>query len=667
MRRSSLLIFSRLSQGFSSSAAAAVPPSDVPVLYSFLQPTVFPLRGKTPPVPPPPFGKVSETSAPPRSPCADKETLESDLKEHLRNNQTDEAWRSFKALTAGSLLPSRQASNSLIAHLSSLRDLHNLKRAFASAIFLLENAPRSLELETLDALFRSLDAANAAAPAFALVKSMFKNRCFAPFHAWGEVLLRLARKNGAFDKFLIIFEENCRIAMAERITSMKPDLGACNETLEGCCRELGSVADAERILEIMSAMDVRQDSRTFGALAYLYASKGLNNRIIELEKLISGVGISDRTVIYSNLVRGYLKSGDFESTMEIILRALKEQQGENGGGLAGVLDEESYCEVVKSFVEKGRMKDLADLIIESQKLESSSSSSTDNYGDTVGYRIVSACVNLGLMDKAHSILDEMNACGGPVGLGVYSSILKAYCKERRTAEAAQLVAEISGAGLRLDAGSYDALIDAAMSGQDFQSALSLFRDMREAQLSDLKVSYLTIMTGLMENQRPELMAAFLDSVVDDPRVEIATHDWNSIIHAFCKIGRLEDARRTYRRMIFLQFEPSEQTYLSLVNGYVSAEKYFSVLILWSEVRKKGANLGHDSLDGFLYALVKGGFFDAAMQVVEMAQDLKIFVDKWRHKQAFMENHKKLRVAKLRKRNFRKMEALVAFKNWAGLN
>lgn len=665
------MIFSRLSQGFSSSAAAAAPPHDVPVLYSFLQPTVFPLRGKTPPVPPPPpppSGKVSETSAPPRSPCVDKETLESDLREYLRNNQTDEAWRSFKALTAGSLVPSRQASNSLISHLSSLRDLHNLKRAFASAIFVLENAPRSLELETLDALFCSLDAANAAAPAFALVRSMFKNRCFTPFHAWGEVLLRLARKNGVFDKFLIIFEENCRTAMTEGITSMKPDLGACNETLEGCCRELGSVADAERILEIMSALDVRQDARSFGALAYLYAWKGLNSRIVELEKLISGMGISDRTVIYSNLVRGYLKSGDFVSTMEIILRALKEQQSENGGGPAGVLDEESYCEVVRSFLEKGRIKDLADLIIESQKLESSSSSSsTDSYGDTVGHRIVSACVQLGLMDRAHSILDEMNACGGPVGLGVYSSILKAYCKERRTAEAAQLVAEISAAGLRLDAGSYDALIDAAMSGQDFQSALSLFRDMREAQLADLKASYLTIMTGLMENQRPELMAAFLDSVVDDPRVEIATHDWNSIIHAFCKIGRLEDARRTYRRMIFLQFEPSEQTYLSLVNGYVSAEKYFSVLILWSEVRRKGAALGHASLDGFLFALVKGGFFDAAMQVVEMAQELKIFVDKWRHKQAFMENHKKLRVAKLRKRNFRKMEALVAFKNWAGLN
>ena len=54
-----------------------------------------------------------------------------------------------------------------------------------------------------------------------------------------------------------------------------------------------------------------------------------------------------------------------------------------------------------------------------------------------------------------------------------------------------------------------------------------------------------------------------------------------------------------------------------------------------------------------------------MQVVEKANELKIFVDKWRHRQAFMEKHKKLSVAKLRRKNYRKMEALVAFKNWAG--
>ena len=127
-------------------------------------------------------------------------------------------------------------------------------------------------------------------------------------------------------------------------------------------------------------------------------------------------------------------------------------------------------------------------------------------------------------------------------------------------------------------------------------------------------------------------------------------------------------------MIFLQFEPNDQTYLSLINGYVTAEKYFGVLMLWNEVKRKvspdkekGIKFDHSLVDAFLYAMVKGGFFDAVMQVVEKSQEMKIFVDKWRYKQAFMENHKKLKVSRLRKRSFRKMEALIAFKNWVGLH
>ena len=73
------------------------------------------------------------------------------------------------------------------------------------------------------------------------------------------------------------------------------------------------------------------------------------------------------------------------------------------------------------------------------------------------------------------------------------------------------------------------------------------------------------------------------------------------------------------------------------------------------------------IDAFLHALVKGASFDMAMQVIDKSQEFRIFIDKWRYNQAFMETHKKLKVAKLRKQNFRKMEALVAFKNWAGLN
>lgn len=55
--------------------------------------------------------------------------------------------------------------------------------------------------------------------------------------------------------------------------------------------------------------------------------------------------------------------------------------------------------------------------------------------------------------------------------------------------------DISNSGLQLDGGTHDALIEVSMSSQDFQSALSLFRDMRMARVSGLKGSYLIIMIG----------------------------------------------------------------------------------------------------------------------------------------------------------------------------
>lgn len=109
-------------------------------------------------------------------------------------------------------------------------------------------------------------------------------------------------------------------------------------------------------------------------------------------------------------------------------------------------------------------KNLASLIIKAQRLELPSDHKS------IGYGIVNASINLGLFEKAHNILDEMNDQGGSAGLGVYVSILKAYCKQHLMAEATQLVMEISSSGLQLDSSSYDALTEASMSSQDFQSA-----------------------------------------------------------------------------------------------------------------------------------------------------------------------------------------------------
>ncbi|XP_045812141.1 pentatricopeptide repeat-containing protein At1g69290-like [Trifolium pratense] len=644
--------------------------SETPSLYSFLQPCLFSINNNKSHV----YDDDNEpqnlpTSAPQSLSLTPNQltTLQTTLHKSLITTQTDEAWKSFKTLTTHHSFPPKPLTNSLLTHLSSLGDIHNLKRAFASTIFLIQKNPNLLHFDTIHTILLSMKSANTASPAFALVKTMFKNRFFIPFHSWGSLLVDIARNNGNLAAFLPLFEENCRVAFDEKLNFMMPDVSACNAALEACCFHLESVSDAERVVGIMSNLSVKPDEFSFGFLAYLYALKGLQDKIDELKVLMTGFGYSKNyKCFYSNLISGYVKSGNLAFVESTILSSLNDRDG----GEVWKFDRDTFCLVIKEYLQKGNIKGLANLIIEAQKLESSNI----KVDESIGFGIVNACVSIGLSDKAHSILDEMNALGGSVGLGVYVPILKAYCKENRTAEATLLVVDISSSGLRLDVETYDALIETSMSGQDFQSVFSLFRDMREARVLDLKGSYLTIMTGLMENNRPELMAAFLDEVAEDPRIEVGTHDWNSIIHAFCKAGRLEDARRTFRRMTFLQFEPNDQTYLSLINGYVSAQKYFDVMMLWNEVKRKLSVDGpkrikfdQNLVDAFLYAMVKGGFFDAVMQVVEKSKEMKIFVDKWRYKQAFMETHKKLKVARLRKKNIRKMEALIAFKNWAGLN
>ncbi|KAK8547058.1 hypothetical protein V6N13_099802 [Hibiscus sabdariffa] len=643
-------------RAFSSSST-----TEIPTLYSFLQPSIFALK-------PNEQAKQPHDSANSQTKTLTEDqrnTLETTLEKSLVTQNTDEAWKSFKAFTTCCSFPNKPLTNSLITHLSSLKDTQNLKRAFASVVFVMEKDPKLLSFETVTTLLSSMNFANTAAPAFALVRCMFKNRYFVPFGLWGNTLVDISRKSGSLVAFFGVFEECCRIAIDEKLNYLKPDLAACNAALECCCYELESVLDAEKVVATMSVLGVRPDESSFGFLSYLFALKGLEKKIDELENLMVQFGFSNKQVLYNSLIGGYVKSGKIDLVSVTILRSLREGNGKDLN-----FNVETFCQVVKGYIQNGVIKSLASLIIEAQKLESPAL----EFDKSIGFGIISACINLGLSDKAHSILDEMNAQGGSVGLGVYVPILKAYSKELRTAEATQLVMDISTSGLQLDAGMYDMLIEASMTSQDFPSAFTLFRDMRDARIHDLKGSYLTIMTGLMENQRPELMAAFLDEVVEDPHIEIKTHDWNSIIHAFCKAGRLEDARRTFRRMTFLQFEPNDQTYLSLINGYVTAEKYFSVLMLWNEIKwkisgdkGKGIKFDHNLVDAFLYALVRGGFFDAVMQVVEKSQEMKIFVDKWRYKQAFMEKHKKLKVSKLRRRSFRKMEALIAFKNWAGLN
>ncbi|KAB5556975.1 hypothetical protein DKX38_007884 [Salix brachista] len=106
---------------------------------------------------------------------------------------------------------------------------------------------------------------------------------------------------------------------------MKLDMNACNVALEGCCCELESVSEAEKVIETMSVLGIKPNELSFGFLAYLYALKGFKDKIIELTGLISGFGFSNKRLFCSYLISGHVKSGNLEAVSETILCSLREQ------------------------------------------------------------------------------------------------------------------------------------------------------------------------------------------------------------------------------------------------------------------------------------------------------------------------------------------------------
>ncbi|XP_014519763.1 pentatricopeptide repeat-containing protein At1g69290-like [Vigna radiata var. radiata] len=239
----------------------------------------------------------------------------------------------------------------------------------------MEKNPLLLQHDTLHHMLLSIKGSNTAALAFSLVRSMLGFR---------------------------LFEENCRAALEERVEFMNPDVGACNAALEGCCCELKFVSDAKRVMGTMSSLGVRPDESNFGFLGYLYALKGLEEKIKELDVLMGGFGCLNKKGFYCNLIKGYTKSGNLASVEATIVRLLNDGCGKDWG--FGV---ETFCEVIKVYFQKGNIKGLANLIVEAQKIEGSNIA----VDRSIGHGIVNACVTIGLSDKAHSILDEMNVQG----------------------------------------------------------------------------------------------------------------------------------------------------------------------------------------------------------------------------------------------------------------
>ncbi|CAN6439708.1 unnamed protein product [Victoria cruziana] len=334
--------------------------------------------------------------------------------------------------------------------------------------------------------------------------------------------------------------------------------------------------------------------------------------------------------------------------------------------------EKVYAKLVRAFLELGKVADLAAFLISANKEETPMS-----IENSVPVQVIHACISVGKLVEAHDLLDEMRVAGVRTGSSVYSSLLKAYCRLNKIGEIVSLLSDARKCGVQLDASCYEALIHTQMSQKDIQGALGLFKEMKEARIST-KVydGFDSVIKECEASGQPKLMLKLLEEINDGQKLHYGVHDWNNVIHFFCKKQLMQDARKALKKMKALGHLPNAQTFHSLVTGYSAVGgKYQEIAELWGEMKMFSSSytmrFDQELLDSVLYNFARGGFFQRANEVVKMMEHAGMFIDKFKYRQLFLKYHRTLyknkKASKIQtEAQCKKREEALVFKSWVGL-
>eukprot|EP00268_Persea_americana_P014588 TRINITY_DN16516_c0_g1_i1.p1 TRINITY_DN16516_c0_g1~~TRINITY_DN16516_c0_g1_i1.p1 ORF type:complete len:857 (-),score=159.97 TRINITY_DN16516_c0_g1_i1:2303-4675(-) len=334
--------------------------------------------------------------------------------------------------------------------------------------------------------------------------------------------------------------------------------------------------------------------------------------------------------------------------------------------------EKMYAKLVRTFLEAGKISDLAAFLIKADK--ENVPVSTEN---SAFVHVINACISLRWLDQSYDLLDEMRLAGVRTGSSVYSSLLKAYCEENRPREITSLLRDARKDGIQLDSSCYEALIQSRVLQNDNSGALRLFKEMKEAKIPKTgQHQFEMLVRECADSGEAGLMAKLLEEIKEEQRVDCGVNDWNNVIHFFCKRRLMQDAQKALKKMMGLGHQPNAQTFHSLVTGYAAlGGKYLEITELWGEMKvlalSSSMKFDQELLDSLLYSFVRGGFFLRANEVVEMMERGDLFIDKYKYRTLFLKYHRTLYKGKAPKfqteAQCKRREAALTFKKWVGLN
>lgn len=630
-----------------------------------------------------------------------KEILLGKIKVALRNYQVHEAWESFQDFRRLYGYPEVHLVNQLIVQLSYSSNHVWMRKVCDLVLQIVREKSGLLHADTLTKLALSLARLQMPSPASVILRLMLDKGCVPSMHLLSLVVFHIVKTEiGTHLSSNYLFQVcdlyNClKDKKDHHAVTIKLDTLVFNLVLDACVKFKLSLKGL-RLIELMSLTGTMADAHSIVIISQILEMNGLRDEMQELKDHIDRVSaayVCHYCQFYDSLLSLHFKFNDIDAAAKLVLdmtsshncnvkkeyekhllnpcfiaigspnlrtalkmriepellckdSVLKVESRQvlifyRGGKL--VLSNRALAKFISGYKRDGRTGELSKLLLSIQGELCSVA------GSSLCFDVISSCIQLGWLECAHDILDDIEATGSPMGQDMYLLLVSAYQKRGMKREAKALLKQMKKVGL-LDKGLSDDAMDK--------------HNLCEKTLNSLGKTDLAI--ALAQTLKDE----------EDQTVFHLVYNFNSSIFFFCKARMIEDALKAYRRMVSMKVQPTSQTFAFLMCGYSSLGMYREIIILWGDIKRfmKSDNLvgDRDLYELLLLNFLQGGYFERVMEVISHMRDRNMYADKWIYKSEFLRLHKNL-YRSLKASNTtteaqsKRLEHVQEFRKWVGID
>ena len=182
-----------------------------------------------------------------------------------------------------------------------------------------------------------------------------------------------------------------------------------------------------------------------------------------------------------------------------------------------VLSNKALVKLIIAYKGDGRIGELSRLMLSLQK-----ELGTLEGGGLIS-DVIDACIQLGWLETAHDILDDMELAGAPIGSSTYMSLLTAYYKGKMAREAKALLKQMRKAGFVVDLSDEMVMTTCLLGVVDKN---------RMHTRTSTSIGNLGLAESLVREMKKQEKA-----------ILPVVYEFNSSIYFFCKAKKIDDALR----------------------------------------------------------------------------------------------------------------------------